>query len=271
MNDDKIPVEYFERYLQHLEVERQNPSLEYLNQLISKQIQKFPFENISKLILFSKKNLTSLVDHETHLNNSVNFGLGGTCYACNYYFNQLICHLGFDAEIHGANMGKSIDVHLVNIIDLNGEKYLVDVGYGAPFYKAIKPFNEPTEIIYGELKHKISATKDFKSIVEVFKRNEKVHEYIVNKESRNINHFENIVKYSFKPVSEFMNKLRVIKFFEDSNIELNDFKVTRNEKNNSTSYFANNIDELCNIVKNEFKLPNLPIEEAYSILMRKRN
>lgn len=141
-----IENDFYRKYLTHIDAEIESPSIDYLNRLITLQIKKFPFENISKLILWHEQKLDTLVDHETHLTNSIMLGLGGTCYANNYYFNRLLNHLGFAVSLHGADMIAGRNVHAVSIVEFENEEYLVDVGYGAPFYSAVKLTNKPHEI-----------------------------------------------------------------------------------------------------------------------------
>jgi arylamine N-acetyltransferase len=256
-----------DKYLDHLDLPKEIPSNSYLIKLIKAQLIKFPFENISKLILWSEGNYNKLIDLETHLNNSIKLNCGGTCYANNFYFCRLLKFLGFDVSIHGADMGTGIDVHLVLKVNLNDKIFLVDVGYGAPFSD---PFYlsgfKPQRVKNGELEYKLVLTNDNRFQVLVFKRNNLVHDYIVNNRAREIEYFADEIKNSFYNDSEFMDKLRIFRFFDDHSIELNNNKYIVNSENSSDHYFVKNIDELKEVVTTKFDLPNLPIEKAYEVL-----
>ncbi|MGD8781395.1 MAG: arylamine N-acetyltransferase [Ignavibacteria bacterium] len=268
MNDQN---HLFEKYLNHLNVEKKHVSLKALAELQTAQIIKFPFENISKLLLWEKGYTKELIDFETHLDNSIEFNCGGTCYANNYYFNSLLKYLGYDATLHGANMGKSIDVHLVNIVKIENKRYLVDVGYGAPFYKPI-PLDgiKPFEINWSVFKYVLTNEPDNRHKITVYKNGTNVHHYIINKEKRNIKHFREAVQNSFRGEAEFMNRLRLIKYFDDYSIELSNMKYTIHKDGSSFSHTIKNVDELEYIVHNKFDLPKLPIRKAYSILTEKK-
>ena len=256
------------KYLDHLELSNNPPSKSFLKILIKAQIIKFTFENISKLILWNDGKYNSLIDFETHLNNSIKLNFGGTCYANNYYFSRLLKHLGFDVSVHGADMGTGIDVHLVLIVKINTKKYQVDVGYGAPFFNpfCLSSF-KPQAVKLGELEYKLEQAIDNRFQLLVFKRNKLVHDYIVNNVVLEIEHFAEQIKDSFRKESEFMNRLRIVRFFEDHSIELNNNKYIVNSDNSSTHYFVKNIDELKKVVTTKFNLPKLPIEKAYEVLL----
>lgn len=257
-----------DQYLDHLDLLKEIPSNSYLIKLIKAQLIKFPFENISKLILWSDGNYNKLIDLETHLNNSIKLNCGGTCYANNYYFGRLLKHLGFDVGVHGADMVDGIDVHLVLKVTLKNKIYLVDVGYGAPFFSpfCLSSF-KPQEVKIGELNYKLEQTNDHRFQILVFKRSNLVHDYIVNNIAREIEYFAEEIKNSFCDDSEFMKRLRIIRFFDDHSIELNNNKYMVNSKNSSDNYFIKDIDELKKVVTTKFDLPNLPLEKAYEVLL----
>ncbi|PKL87996.1 MAG: hypothetical protein CVV23_12555 [Ignavibacteriae bacterium HGW-Ignavibacteriae-2] len=255
------------KYLQHLNLETEKPTLQYLEKLTSAQLKKFPFENISKLLLNHKNNLCGLVDFETHLQNSIDFGLGGTCYANNYYFNLLLKNLGYKASLHGADMNSAKNVHLINIVILDRKQFLVDVGYGAPFYKPIHIFpGGKTDLKWGHFNFLI--TVDDKNIikVEVQKNNERVHGYTINHKGRNIDHFINVIADSFNNNSEFMRMLRVIRFFDDYGVELKNMEYTIHKNGSSTRVLIKNELDLKKIMIEVFELPHFPILETFKYL-----
>ncbi len=258
-------------YLDHLNVKRKTVSLEALGELQSAQIMKFPFENISKLLLWEKGNTKELIDFKIHLNNSISYNCGGTCYSNNYFFYRLLDYLGYDVAMHGADMGVQSDVHIVLIVKFNGKRYLLDSGYGAPFYKPI-PLDKqnPVEIIWSVFKYILTKEKDGKHKITVYKDGKDVHHYIINPEERNIKHFEEEVCNSFKDESEFMKRLRLIKYFDNYSIELSNMKYTIHKEGNSSTHQIKSVDELEEAIHSKFKLPNLPIRKAFQVLTEKK-
>jgi N-hydroxyarylamine O-acetyltransferase len=262
---------HIEKYLEYLDVNISTNDLTSLNRLVKSQLIKFPFENISKLILQEEKQLNGLVDADTHLNNSIEFGLGGTCYPNNYYFNELLRKIGFNVTLHGSRMGTQKDVHLVSIAKFNSDLYHIDVGYGAPFYDALPLIKFPSEIKWGSLLYKLNlqVNKEVEVIIE--KNNQKIHSYVVNNTPREIRYFADIIEDSFAPYSEFMKCLRIFRFFDDYGVELKNSRYIVHRNNNSTEYIVKNLDELKEVTTSVFQLPNIPVERAVEILNKRKN
>jgi N-hydroxyarylamine O-acetyltransferase len=122
-------AELFARYLGLIGVIARRPSLEALGELTTAHLCRVPFENVSKLLHRDDPSMR-LPPLERWLENVERHGLGGTCYANNSHFGELLAHLGYDVRLCGADM-RAPDVHVANIVTLAGREYLVDVGYGA--------------------------------------------------------------------------------------------------------------------------------------------
>ncbi|MBD3872676.1 MAG: arylamine N-acetyltransferase, partial [Acidobacteria bacterium] len=101
----------FERYLSILGIEAAPPGLDHLHRLVSAQLTRVPFENISKLFLKKTQGASYIPSLEQHLDGIERFSFGGTCYANNPYFSKLLRHLGYDVDMCGANMSEP-DVHV---------------------------------------------------------------------------------------------------------------------------------------------------------------
>ena len=74
--------ELFDKYLELLEVEKSQPSLDLLNRIVKANLIKVPFENISKLI-YKKQRMNYIPDLATYLDGIENYNFGGTCYTNN--------------------------------------------------------------------------------------------------------------------------------------------------------------------------------------------
>jgi len=90
MLESKFEDRNFMRYLRLLGIEKQRLDFEYLKKIVKASVDKIPFENISKLYYYKRINLKELVDFELYLDGIEKYGFGGTCYANNFYFNQLL-------------------------------------------------------------------------------------------------------------------------------------------------------------------------------------
>ena len=90
MNKSDFNERLFFKYLKLLGIQRQSPSFEYLKEIVKGQLAKSPFEKISKLDWKKRLNLNQLIDFELYLDGIEKYNFGGTCYANNFYLNQLL-------------------------------------------------------------------------------------------------------------------------------------------------------------------------------------
>lgn len=108
------------------------PTLEALRQLQLRHTGVFPFENINTLA-----GLPVLVDLPSIEQKLLHEGRGGYCYELNGMFFALLQMLGF--EVRGITgrvvMGQpegawTARTHRLNLVMLEGERYITDVGFG---------------------------------------------------------------------------------------------------------------------------------------------
>ncbi len=132
MSAPEFEEKLFLKYINLLGIQKRKPGIKDLNAIIKAQLTKIPFENISKLFYKKRFNLKHLIDFDLYLEGIEKFNFGGTCYAINFYLNQLLAWLGYDIKLCGADM-RMPDVHIVNIVKIEDREFLVDAGYAAPF------------------------------------------------------------------------------------------------------------------------------------------
>lgn len=231
----------FEQYLKILELDRQPPTFNYLTKLVTAHITKIPFENISKIFYHIKYDLKYIPDFKLYLSGIENNKFGGTCYSNNYYFNQLLNYLGFNAMLCGADMNNP-DVHLVNVIEWNSKRYLVDVGYGAPFFKPIPLFhNMDFEIKYGNEKFVIKPKNKHGNHELVQYRDNKIkHGYVVKPFKRSINEFNKIIVNSFRKDSTFLNRITAVKYSTEKSTSIKNYSlIIMTEDSYNVEKFAN--------------------------------
>lgn len=119
-------------YLKRIGEHGQEPSLQFLKSLQKSHLLHIPFENLdihyrSKIILDYKRIFDKVVSNNR----------GGFCYELNGLFYHLLYHLGFDCYIISARVmsektnefGRPYD-HMAIVVNLNNQKWLVDVGFG---------------------------------------------------------------------------------------------------------------------------------------------
>jgi len=265
--EDKL----FMRYLNILGIQRQRPSFEALEELVRTQALKIPFENISKLYFKKHLNLTHLIDFELYLDGIEKYRFGGTCYANNFYFNQLLRWLGYDIKLCGADM-KRPDVHIVNIVNIENHEFLVDIGYAAPFSVPL-PLNLPNDysIIMGnnEFVLKPQSNKN-RPQIELYRNGELKHGYSINPQARNIGEFKQVIADSFKESAIFMNALVLTRFDNYHFIVIHNMTMIESYGVVSDIYSIDSINQLASLIDGRFGIPQKIVRECiYGLQMMK--
>ncbi|QNK61774.1 arylamine N-acetyltransferase [Pedobacter sp. PAMC26386] len=121
--------EYFDRiqYQQEAKVD-----LKSLKELMKTHLLNVPFENLD---IHQKTWIT--LDEEKIYKKIVQERRGGFCYELNGNFQQLLLKIGFDVQLIGAKVYFSETKtyspptdHIALLVQLEDERYLVDVGFG---------------------------------------------------------------------------------------------------------------------------------------------
>ena len=117
-----------------------------LNHYIYQYVINVPFENIN---VQNKQPIA--LDDETMIHKIVSEHRGGYCYEQNRLFHSWITSKGFDAymisaTINTGNGWAMAGSHMALIVQINQEKYLVDVGYADVPKQAMPLKNEPEVI-----------------------------------------------------------------------------------------------------------------------------
>jgi len=125
-----------DRFLSYLEIERKEPTLAYLNELIDTHQSKVKWETVTKFIDFEELSSTDsyLPSIDQYIERMIEKGTGGTCYTLARGFHWLLSELGFQVGFLFMEPR-----HLCLRVDLD-QPYYVDVGYSAPLFKAYPLF-----------------------------------------------------------------------------------------------------------------------------------
>jgi arylamine N-acetyltransferase len=264
---EEIPVvtspEPFERYLSILGVEREAPSIDHLRRLVRAQLVRVPFENISKVYLKKTRGASSIPNLEEHLDGIEGFGFGGTCYANNPHFASLLRHCGYDVDLCGADMTRP-DVHVASIARLEGREYLVDVGYGAPFYEPmLRDLERKHEIVFGNNRYVLhSQDAQGRSRMDQVRDGDLVHSYIAKPEPREIGHFAEVIRDSYSDAATFMNVVVVERFFPDRSVRIHNFTVTESTPGRATTTQLGGRKELVEAIVHHCGFPADIVREA---------
>jgi N-hydroxyarylamine O-acetyltransferase len=131
---------WLERYVSVLGLTRESPGPEYLRKLTRAHLSRVPFENVTSIL--RRANVTvpgepvPSLDREVELHAWAERRGGGLCFEVVDMFGALLSALGFTT--HPALGTISFPgAHQANVVDVAGERYLVDAGNGAPFFEPI--------------------------------------------------------------------------------------------------------------------------------------
>jgi len=264
---EEIPVvktsEIFERYLSILGIEQEEPSLDHLRRLVRAQLIRVPFENISKLYLKKTQNASYIPSLEEHLEGIERFHFGGTCYANNPYFAELLRHCGFDVDLCGADMTRP-DVHMVSFVRIEGREYLVDVGYGAPFYGPMpRDLEREHEIAFGENRFVLHPQDgQGQSRMDHLRNGKLIHGYLAKPEPRKIEHFDEVIRHSYTDAATFMNVAVVERFFTDRSVRFHNFTFTESTPDGTTTTRLADKKELVEAIEHHCGFPADMVREA---------
>ncbi|MDP5276606.1 arylamine N-acetyltransferase [Chengkuizengella axinellae] len=273
MNDKPIP-NWVSKYLEKLYLSiPEKPSYEFLTLFSERHLSTLPFENVSKLIYFSKFNINRyyIPSMETYVESLFKHDYGGTCYVLNQYAHKLLSFLGYDCSL--VNLDRGHIGILVKLPEFPAERLYLDVGAAAPILKPVRFENKDNSSKYSVDEIQILPDAEQEGYYRFTRyRNEKflTNTWIFNPNiSFSKQNLDESIQNSFKSDAFFMTKLRVDLFqLEHGRIlSLNNNKFTiRTEDLQETVTILNSIEEVESVIDKEFGLSKLPVRKAVEIL-----
>jgi amide synthase len=95
------------------------------------------------------------LDENAFFETSIVDGRGGSCFELNRLFFRLLCELGYDVTLMAGyttegreNFGVAVE-HMFSRVALNGDEWLVDVGYPGPSYLEPLLISDTVQTQYG--------------------------------------------------------------------------------------------------------------------------
>jgi len=251
----------FEKYLSLLGLKKSEPDFDFLCKLVKAHLIKIPFENISKL-LFKKQGMNYIPALVTFIDGIEKYNFGGTCYTNNYYFHLLLEHLGFNVKLCGADM-KNPDVHLINIVTIDGQEFIVDGGYASPFLKPLpKDLNTDFVINSGNEKYIVKPKdENGKTRVEQHSGNNLQHCYTAKPQPRKIEEFRKVIEDSYADDATFMNAVRIVRFSENGSVSLRNLMLTETTGPDARTIKLSR-EEIPAIALEKFEMPESLVKEA---------
>jgi len=255
--------EPFEQYLRLLGIRRRKPSYEALAELVAANIMRIAFENVSKLYYKKRAASRGLPDLKQYLDGIELYNFGGTCYANNYYLYLLLQHLGYEVMLCGADMANP-DVHMVNLVSVDGREFLIDAGYSAPFLEPLPRDSKQDYVISLGRDRYVLKPRDKKgySRMELHRDGQLKHGYTAKPIPRQIEDFAQVIEDSYSDSATFMNALLLVRFYRNRSVTIHNLSVIKSEGNDYSIYQLAGRDELPRVVEEYFAIPHGIVYEA---------
>jgi N-hydroxyarylamine O-acetyltransferase len=254
-------------YLNYLQLPLEKPTYHYLERLCTAQLDTFPFENISKLLDVQEGKGGEIVSFESFVTRYEKHHYGGTCYTLNANFMRLLRKLGF--YCYHVMLGKE---HMAIVVVIDNERFYVDCGAAAPFFKPVKLMG---------LETKVSSFGD-DNVQLVFVRSDTYNyiRFIQGEQSGKVWPFDLLQQYdvqdfipasqtSIMPNSPFMKILRCQKWQTDKgrsvSLRNNTFTI-RYASGEVINKMLTSTAEIGEVIAEEFSLPKLPVAKAIDVL-----
>ncbi|MND96774.1 Arylamine N-acetyltransferase [compost metagenome] len=232
--------------------------LETLKKLTQAHPKHITFENID-----SFTGIVPAIDTTDIFQKLVTEKRGGYCYEQNSLFKEVLQALGFNIKMHLARVlwsskdgSETARTHMLLTTDIEGQKYLVDVGFGSMTLTAPVLFNSEQETPNG-LFRLISLDDNFYRL-DVFK-NEWLPIYKFTLEEVQLSDLDMANWYVATGPSSMFNKfLMITRVDEHTRYALfnKEFNIRDNEGGKKSSEISSE-EELQSVLTNYFKL-NLP-------------
>ncbi|WP_078427879.1 arylamine N-acetyltransferase [Alkalihalobacterium alkalinitrilicum] len=259
------------KYLNYLNLQLEKPSYKYLEQICNAQLNTFPFENISKLLYFRNHNYNNfeMPSFEKFTKNYSEYNFGGTCYILNSNLMFLLKELGFDC--YHVMLGNE---HMGIIVKIENERFYVDCGAAAPFFKPVCFENGIQNIThFGKDKVYLLSVEPKSNRYKYVrytngKQNGKTWHFNSRQEVK-VSDFHEVIEKSNKPNALFMSILRcqLYQTGKQRSVSLvnNKFGI-RYSSGETVVKTLSSTEEISKVLLEEFKLPKLPVKEAIEVL-----
>lgn len=243
------------KYLRRIGIERTNvaPSLANLKHLQKQHLLHIPFENLDihwkrKIVLNTETISQKILDEKR----------GGFCYELNGLFYKLLEELGFQSKIISARVsdgkgdfGAEYD-HLAILTEIEGEGYLVDVGFGS--FSA-----EPLKFVLDEEQQDENGVflirKFDENYFEVVKKDgdDWKSEYIFTVLPRDFSEFAGMCEFHQTSPESHFTRGKVFSLMTNSGRKtLTDNKFIETKWNQKNEFVINSVEEFNQILEREF-------------------
>jgi arylamine N-acetyltransferase len=219
--------------------------------------------------MYYKKNLSlsGLPSLELFLDGIERYHFGGTCYSNNYYLNRLLAILGYDVRLCGADMSNP-DVHMVSMVSVEGQQFLVDAGYAAPFLAPLpRDLAKNHVVTLGRDRYVLNPQdRNGCSRLELYRDGQLKHGYLATPTPKKLEDFEAVITDSFRKDATFMNALLLARFYSDRSVVIHNLDLIESRGARSRIRSLASRDELVRVIEECFNIPQAVATESVAEL-----
>ena len=240
-----------------------------LHELVSSHLIKVPYENVSLLLRSAEPaGAGTLPGIDEFLENIAERDLGGNGFSIPIHFASLLQFLDYEVELLGADVNGAPRSHAVCRVRFEDALYLVDIGYGAPFYQPIAVDSLPTVVPHGDYQHMLDRHVSGAGTVEVttLRGGGKVQSYVAKPPSLGPDGFAAAIQRAGDPNTAALRSLRISRFFASRVLEIFNNHLVTTHHNITTVTPIRDVEELERIVREQLQLTRCPVREAVDVL-----
>ena len=243
-----------------------------LHELVSSHLIKVPYENVSLLLRSTEPTRTSAVTPiDTFLENIAEHDLGGDGFTIPIHFASLLKFLDYDVELLSADVtdaSGATRAHAICRVTSEDTPYLVDIGYGAPFYQPISLATLPVQVPHGDHQYVIDRHASGSDNIEVttLRGGAPVQSYVARPPALVPESFDEASALARDPDNRALRSLRISRFFASRVLEIFDNTLVTTHHNITTVTPIRDIEEMETIVRDQLQLVRCPVRQAVDIL-----
>jgi arylamine N-acetyltransferase len=256
--------------LNFLNLKRNEPTLEMLDQLVAAYTRAVPWESVFRI---AKRAITAETANcprwpDEFWRDAMERGGGGTCFESNYAFFALLRALGYQGYLTINNMGETCGCHTAIVLFVDGERWLVDVGI--PLYTPI-PLSAAAATQRESNFHTYTITPQGNDTYEI-SRDRHPSPYIFTLVDRPVTDvdYRAALTQDYEPTGHFLTELIITRIIGEHIWRLNGRErpplLTSFGPTTSSTVLSMDSKELAAIVANHFAMDQHTIEQALQSL-----
>ena len=248
---------FLDKYLDRIGIKGElHPDLETLKNIQKQHLINIPFENID---IFINRSLDLNTDRL--FAKIVEEKRGGICYELNGLLLKLLKEIGYDVKyISGRIRDEGTDLdHILLLININNEKYIVDVGFKDNYLYPIKLIQDLVQENYDNNYKIKKIDKDKYQLIKIIDSNESIL-YTFTTEEKDLSYFNARCKYfETTPNTYFTSNPFSAIETEDGKIFITDKKLRITKNNKSEIKEIKSEEEFYFYLEKLFKI-KLPVQ-----------